>query len=353
MSELSANRHEVLVAVESTYGTDAVEPILTDGTQDIIHQDLRNVSVIAQVEAFAPPRQRGSASGVKSAHFLTQTDVVLEVPLLGKRGAGAGNEAPYYNDLLRACGLSETINAGVSSVYQPQTCEQVSVTIYDAQRNLEDALYRLIWTSGVRMNAVFNFELNAEAYVTMTGAGLYQQQLSDPAAYLVGSAWDLLKDGVTNVAARTTGTELQVDQTIMGCRNMSVTYGGVVMPIESMTLDLGWTNDLLNTVNGSTTLTKSLLTRGDGGRMTGGFNLQDTDQAYELLRDALTGATEAALQVTISDGTNTITFDLPKVQILATAPGAAGNVRVWDVGFAANGDWSTLGADNELVITYT
>lgn len=353
MSELSANRHEVLAKVESTYKTDAVEPVLTTATEDIIHQDVRSVSILPGVEAFSPPRMRGSASGVASAHFLTQADVTIEVPLLGKRGAGAGNEAPYYSDLLRACGLSETIVSATSAAYSPQTCEQASVTIYDAQRNLEDALWRLVYATGVRMNAVFNLEVNAEAYVTMTGVGIYQSQLSDPAAFLDAGAWNLLKDGSTSVTARTTGTELQVDQTIMGCKNLTLTYGGTTLPLESMQIDLGWTVDVLNTMNGASTATKALLTRGDGGRLTGAFNLQDSDAAYELLRDAMTGATEAALQAVITDGTNTITFDLPKVQILATAPAAAGNVRTWDISFAGNGDWSTLGADNELVITYT
>ncbi|TXH52070.1 MAG: hypothetical protein E6Q97_16885, partial [Desulfurellales bacterium] len=45
-------------------------------------------------------------------------------------GSGAAGTAPAYGPLLRACGLSETISAGVSVTYAPVSTTFESVTIY-------------------------------------------------------------------------------------------------------------------------------------------------------------------------------------------------------------------------------
>lgn len=45
-------------------------------------------------------------------------------------GAGAAGDAPAYGPLLRACGLSETIDAGVDVVYAPVSAAFESVAIY-------------------------------------------------------------------------------------------------------------------------------------------------------------------------------------------------------------------------------
>lgn len=60
-------------------------------------------------------------------------------------GAGAAGTAPKYGPLLRACGLSETISAGVSVIYQPVSGSFESATIY-AYR--DGVLYKFLGAMG-------------------------------------------------------------------------------------------------------------------------------------------------------------------------------------------------------------
>ncbi|NRA56927.1 MAG: hypothetical protein HRU13_02240 [Phycisphaerales bacterium] len=354
MGELSANRFNTLLASEATYGTDEVQLILQDPTRSIIYQDLRSVDVVNTLEIFAPERVRGSASGVRHKPFKDLAGVSIEFPLTGRAGSGAGEEAPFYAPLLAASNMREVVVASTSATYNPATVNQAGMTVYKFVRDLEDDVWRLQIATGVRGNTVFNFEINAEAYGTFTGTGRYNGLISDTAAWFAPGI-QFLKDGTTAVAARTPpATETQVDKTLMGCRGMTVvTYGGVSLPIATMELDLAFSTDLVRTVQADTSVKKAINTRAGGTRVGGSFDLQDGSAAMEALRDAMEAGSEAALEAVLTDGTDTITVTMDNVQIGMWSEGANGNVRTYSVPFFANGDWSQLGADNDLRFVYT
>ena len=59
--------------------------------------------------------------------------------------SGAAGTAPGYGPLLMACGMSETVNAGVSVVYTPVSAAFGSVTIYF---NIDGILHKILGARG-------------------------------------------------------------------------------------------------------------------------------------------------------------------------------------------------------------
>lgn len=354
MSEMFSNRYRVVVASESTYGTDAVNTILTTATADIIYQDVRACSILNTRVLFNPTRQRAQNSGVRHITFSDMSAVEMEVPLTGKVGAGAGDEAPYYDPIWSMLGFKSTVVSTTSCTYTPSTVQQSAASIYKWTRNAEDANWRLQYTTGVRGTATLSLAVNEEAYLSVSANGLYQELMTDAAAFFNSSdEAALLKDGSTAVTARTTGTEVQVDKTALGCKQMTITYNGTTLPISNMEINFNRTQDMVRTVNGTETVSKVILTVADATRIEGSFSLQDGDAAFDLVRDALAGDTEYALSVALTDGTDTITISMPKVQIGVYSEAANGQLRTFDVPFFLNGDWSSLTADNGISIAYT
>lgn len=356
MSELSANRFVILAAVEATYGTDAVATVGTTATADIIHHDVRDLMIMPGREIFAPTRRRASAAGVAHVSFAQDCEVTCEIPMTGKAASGAGNEEPYYAPLLKAAGFTVAVVSDTSATYTLETSGQDSATIYRFQRNLEDANYRLQVATGVRWSATINAAVNEEASMSLEGRGLYtaESQLTDPAAFFNSDGeWSLLKDGSTSVTARTTGAEVGVNKTALGCKGITLTYNSVAMPVASIEINCNWTVDTVNTMQGSSTAKKQLLTMGDAARIEGSFDLQDGDAALEALIDAFEADTEAAISLVLTDGTDTITISMPKVQIGQYSEGSNGNVRTYTWPFFANGNWASLAGDNAISIAYT
>lgn len=354
MTQLSTNRRRVLCESESAYGTDAVNALLSDdGTGDIVYQTVRMFEIDPTLEIFAPTRQRASVAGVAHTSFDDLSAVNAEFPLTGRVGDDSGEEAPFYAALLKAAGLKETIVDSTSATYTPATVQQAAMSAYVFQRNLTDANWRLEYATGIRGNLKLAFEVNAEAYATFEGFGRFEELLTDAAAFFAADgSIAKLKDGSTNVTARTTGTETQANKTIMGCKSMTVTVGGVPFAIAKLELDLAWTPDLVRTMNGAQTVTEVLLTRGDTARISGSFDLQDGGSSANVVRNGLAADTEVALSIVLSDGTDKITFTASKLQFGFWNKGANGNTRTFTVPFFLNGDWSSLAGDNDLSIVY-
>jgi len=139
----------------------------------------------------------------------------------------------------------------------------------------------------------------------------------------------------------------------MGCKGMTVTYDSTAMPVSALELNLNQTVTRVRTVNGSGTVAKVLLNKAGDARVTGSFDLQDTDAAFELVRDAMAGDTDAALAVSVGNGTDTIALAAPKVQIMPYSYGSNDNIQTYSVPFALVGDFTDLAGDNDFTLAYT
>lgn len=361
MADISANYKRVLAYSEGTYGTDAVAPILTTATADIVWQDVRQNFTIAPVRTIVEiDRARGSQSGVAHKTIADRANVTGDIPLSGWISGDAGEEMPYYAWALKACGMSETIASGTSATYRPSTAQQAGATVYLYTRNLDDNNWRLQYSTGVRGSANFQFALNQEAFFSFTGTGRYTEEISDATAFIGAAtgAAALLKDGSTAVTARSGGgTEAYANKAPMMCTNMTITVGGNTYCVSALNLDLNWTQDVKQCMGAASNVRSIYLTRAAAQRIAGSFTLLDGATAHDQVIDSFVSGAELAFSLVLvegdgSSGSARITISGSKLQIGAYTRGAEGGIQNLAVPFFLNGGWGDLTQDDDFSIVY-
>ncbi len=359
MSQILSGRRRCVVASESSEGTDAVAALLTTNTADIVYQEVTD-PMIAPGRIVVPlSRTRGSHSGAAHDTVPNVAAFTGTFPLTGREGSGAGEEEPTYAAILAAMNLKKTVVSSTSATYNPATVAQSALSAYVWHRNADDANYRLHTTRGVRGTGTFNFTNNTEANLSFEGQGLYDDELSDPAAFFGSDgAVALLKDGSTAVTARSTGTESYANNASrLICRNMTITVNGNSWGVTETTLALNWTVDLIDVATGTAGVSQVLLVRGDDARISGSFNLKDGSTALTDMLTQYKSAGEVALSIVLtagdgSSGSARLTLTAPKLQIGIPSGSADGGVLVHAVPFFLNGDWSDLAGDNDFSLVY-
>ena len=354
-NELFSNNFRVLIAEEATSGVDQIDILLTTATRDVVYQDVRDLVLKPTRVSFKPTRRRAQNSGVKSKSFADLTAIDGEFPMTGREGAGAGEEAPFYAALFAMIGFKVAIVAATSATYTPATQAQPSCTIYKWERHQESTDWRLKRAVGARATATISLAVNEEAFITVTGMGLYVEATSAKAVFFAGGdgAIALRGDAVTAVTAPVGGSETQNTKTLLGCEQMTVTYDGVTMCIDTMEININRTVDVVRCVTGTPSVKKLLLGVADGAKIAGTFSLNDSDTGYDKVIAAWEADTELPFIAVLTDGVDTVTITMPKLQIVDISESANGNIRTWDVSWECNGDWSALGADNDISIAFT
>lgn len=157
---LLSRKRLILAETESTYGTD---PTPTEASNAIL---VRNVEVT--------PLEVETVNRELVRPFLGQSDQLLaservlinfEVELAGSGTAGT---APAYGPLLKACRCTETVDAGVSVTYAPNSdTSPSSVTIYF---NNDGVLHK---ATGCRGSFALNAEVGAIPSISFTFTGIY------------------------------------------------------------------------------------------------------------------------------------------------------------------------------------
>lgn len=362
----SSNRKQFLIAGEGgSYGADGCAAKLTTATANLIYQDFEAGAELTNIlTPITVDRARGSASGVAMPAPVKDRCELNAVCALtgGKGGALPDPEAPHYAELLKACGFKEVITGGVAT-YTPDTKAAGSLTCYQWTHDLNSEEARLEWGTGIRCNAVFRFALNTEAKVEVTGQGIYgnTDQISDGAAYFspTDGKLALQKDGVTSVPARTgSGVELYAIGPILVCSAMTLTAEGAALCLSALEIDMGWTLDVKACMGAASNLREVFLTRAGDAKVSGSFDLTDDDATFDAIKAAMLSGAELALVIVLVSGDGgtgeaKLTVTLPKIQIGLMTKGANGNVRTHTVPFTANGDWTSLKADNDISLAYS
>jgi len=318
-----------MAEIESTYGTNPTMVGSTDGfllfdNANPVAIDTNTIQINPLQESMAPVknligRQLSRWSG----------KVMLA-------GSGTAGTAPLWNDLLRACGCDEAVDAGSSVVYTPRPSASgfESATIVTELDGIE-------------------YEVNG-TYGTFTMAG--------SAAEGVDVTFDM--QGVYNApvnSAQFTGWA--------GGANNAVTMKSANLQIDNGTVT--WTNASPagnELVFKSFSFTRGLATgeRGDANAATGnaGLNVESTAPKLELVIEAkntltalpniwadLTASTTHA--VTWQQGSvagNIVSFSFPEAQVEDVQPGDGdGGTRIWTVTY--NVQHST--PDSEFSITFS
>ena len=133
----------LLAKLETTYGTD----VLPTGTENAIMALNASITPLAGEEVSRDLLLPYLGNqGVELVGTYVQIEFDVEIA-----GAGTLGDAPAYGPLLRACGLSETIEAGIKVDYQPVSEGFEAATIYYNSDGVRHVLL------GSRGNVTFGF----------------------------------------------------------------------------------------------------------------------------------------------------------------------------------------------------
>jgi len=157
-------RKKVLLAkIEATYGTDAA-PAATDAI-------LTNNLEITPYDGNTVSRNliRATLGNDASINVAPNVKITCAVELAG---AGVAGDAPAWGALLRACGFSETVNAGTDVVYAPVSAGFESATLHYEQ---DGQLHKVV---GCRGTVSLDLSAGALPSLKFNFTGLYQKPVA-------------------------------------------------------------------------------------------------------------------------------------------------------------------------------
>lgn len=155
---LLTRKRLILVAEESTYGTDA-SPV---GTDAVLVRNLELTPI--QADTVSRDLIRPYLGNSEQLLANTRVEVSFEVELAGSGTAGT---APRYDALLKACGMSSTVVAATSITYAPVSASFDSATIYI---NIDGVLHKM---TGCRGTFSVSAEVNTIPFISFTMTGIY------------------------------------------------------------------------------------------------------------------------------------------------------------------------------------
>jgi hypothetical protein len=154
---LVTRRKVLLFKVESTYNTD---PTPVGSADAVLVEDFQWTN--EGLKMIARPAIRSSMGTLKQIYAGRLASFTFSAEV---KGSGAAGTAPEIGQLLRACGLDETVSASTSVTYAPVSASLESGTAYI----YEDG--KLIKVTGCRGNVSFTGEAGGiiKASFTLTG----------------------------------------------------------------------------------------------------------------------------------------------------------------------------------------
>jgi len=195
----------VLAKIETSYGVDAVP---TGAANAMLMLDVNLTPMAGSEESRELVLPYMGNQGI----FLTGDHAILEGSV-EIAGAGAAGTVPKYGPLLRACGLSETIAAGVDVTYQPVSAGFEAISIY---YNLDGVRHILLGARGT-----VTFELSP-------------QKIPRVRFRFLG-----LSGTVADTALPVATVSAFVVPVIVNKTNSTLSVHGVSAPAEALSFDLG------------------------------------------------------------------------------------------------------------------
>lgn len=154
------SRNQIILAkIETVYGTD---PTPTEGANAILTKGLtRTIYDGNRIQRDLNYPYMGNDHSINTAPFVT---VTFDVELAGSAAAGT---APQFGELLRACGLDETIVDETSVTYAPISTAFESITLY---YNYDGEMQKVV---GARGTAVVSMSRGQIPVISFTFTGRY------------------------------------------------------------------------------------------------------------------------------------------------------------------------------------
>lgn len=205
----------VLAKIETTYGTDPTP----DGSSVV-----RTTSDLTWVPYAGATQTRDRLHDTFGAdaevNVGPNASLQFPVPLAG---SGAAGTAPSFGPLLRACGMSETLNAGIDVTYQPVSEGMESVALYYFMDGVRQVML------GARGTVVLNMNAGEFPTAQFTFTSLYNRPTAQPSP------------------ATTLGN--QADEIPVNKQNTTGSVHGFAACMAGMSLDVGNTVTYRNQIN--------------------------------------------------------------------------------------------------------
>lgn len=305
--------HKMTVGMESAYGDGGATPTAVP----VFYEDARPA---IDIQKFENPAYGGSLG--RSKMFFGKKFYTLPAKFYLKTSGTAGTVSEL-GKLLRACGLQETINAGVSVVYSPRNTgmESVGLTV-----NLDGVDYVVKGTRGESLK--IPLEAGNPVICEAAFKGLYT---------------------APTVVALSAPTFADAAVTPPVVENMALTIGGATFVLRKLTLELKnllGIRDSINAANGGVQQIDVI------GREYGGSFTVEVDASNDIeFWTSLIGATEMAVASTGFGAVgNRIAIATSTMQLEEVKPAVDQGVTVYEVTFRIN---KHATAASELSITMT
>ncbi len=156
---LKWRKRTILAKTESSYGQDATPT----GTANAI---LVSELTITPLEGETVQRDlvRPYLGNEQQIHVGTHVSVEFMVEVAG---AGVAGDPPAYAPLLTACGLAETIDAGIDVQYDPVSANEASASLYVT---VDNALHKML---GARGSVALQLDANGIPHYRFRFLGLW------------------------------------------------------------------------------------------------------------------------------------------------------------------------------------
>lgn len=309
MPALKIRKTVLLAKKETTYGTDAAP---TGALNAILVNNVTITPIESKMED--RPVVRPYYGAMEQLPGAAHVTVEFEVDMAA---SGTLGTAPAYGPIIKACGFSETITAGVSVVYSPISADGDALTLYFY---LDGVLHKLF---GSRGSVSWKLPKNGRPAWTFRFDGLYVP-VADAALPTVDlSAY---KKPVVVSNSNTTGFTLHG-------------YAGV---LESFDFDLANEVVYRNLVGYEGVL---ITDRNPSGNITIENNLIAAKNWYDTASKATLGA------FSITHGTtagNRIKFDMPSVQLTNPKLADSDGISMLQMGMRP----LPVSGNDELTITF-
>jgi len=359
MSLQFANYKRYLFAEQTSRGNDPLDDQLKATGNTFTFQDVRDLTITPQAMNDPPDRETWSASGHRAPFVKNKAEFEAELPLT----AGEGSTAqPLYHAMLKAMNLEEDTSTSNEAVYTPSTTPVSVASVYQYIRNVEDNQSRLRVLTDIMASAELSISTGEEAMMSVSGAGYYNS-ITQPANFIDSSGEvALAKDGSTDVSGNSHTYEL-ADKNPLIPKNMVVTIDGPqfgsaqTFDISEFTLDLNWTQDMVDALTNAEGEMDHYNTRGTTDSATGGFTLLRADaDDFDNLISSYEAADQLNIHIELHDVTtpsDKIIIDIPKAQLGVESEGENGNLMQHEFEFQCRRDpASSLVGDNDFSITY-
>lgn len=327
---MALNKYVIAVLPEVTYG---VNPFAGDPSTWLAVEDVSFAHVEGMIEN---ADATASDSGRPHVAYGEKSTISFGMKLTGK--SGAAGTGPLWAPLAEAAGLALTLNAAVDARLAPVTGNSMSVapscTIYLGLLDDTDdtVVFKQIFR-GLRGKVSASGSVGEFGKLQFDLEGLYDEFVSASSARpSLPEAYSGEKKGLAFI-------------------NATHTVAGTSYCIESW--DWAVNKELKEDRCATSTNAVDEIYRDGGSRVGGSLTFKGRSATLAAILPKLKSGAESAHVVTLSDGTDTVSFESPAVQFGSAGWSKDGRWK-FDVPYYCNGQWGAgKTGNNETVIIFT